>query len=107
VGFQRRFGIELQYLSSRLGEMAARMLAERAAGLFTLDVVIGGAQTQATVMWEAGMHDPIRPNGRRRVVGARRGALEARLNYFDTYEWQFTVETNSTSHGVIVQPAPP
>jgi len=59
--FERRYGIQLEYLSGRLGDMASRLLSERAAGLYTMDVAVGGAQTQATVMWDAGMHDPIRP----------------------------------------------
>src|SRR5438477_2660470 len=59
--FERRYGVQLEYLSGRLGDMASRLLTERAAGLYTMDVAVGGAQTQATVMWDAGMHDPIRP----------------------------------------------
>jgi ABC-type Fe3+ transport system substrate-binding protein len=59
--FERRYGIQLEYLSGRLGDMASRLLGERAARLYTMDVAVGGAQTQATVMWDGGMHDPIRP----------------------------------------------
>jgi iron(III) transport system substrate-binding protein len=59
--FERRYGIQLQYTAGRIGDMATRLVAERGAGVYSTDVAVGGAQTQATVMRAAGMHDPIRP----------------------------------------------
>lgn len=59
--FKERFGIEVEYLGGRRGELVVRLASERAAGVYTVDVVVGGAQTIATEFYPQKLIDPIRP----------------------------------------------
>jgi ABC-type Fe3+ transport system substrate-binding protein len=59
--FNARFGIVLEYIGARSSETAAKLRSERQAGLYTLDVVLGGAETMSTVLYPEGMLDPLRP----------------------------------------------
>ncbi len=59
--FKQRFGVEVEYLAGRRGDLITRLQSERAAGLYTVDVIVGGAQTIATGFYPQKMIDPIRP----------------------------------------------
>ncbi len=61
AAFKARFGITLEYLGGRSSESAARLRAERAAGVYTADVVLGGIQTMATILHREKMLDPLKP----------------------------------------------
>jgi iron(III) transport system substrate-binding protein len=61
AAFKARFGIPLEYLSARSTDAAARLRAERAAGLYTVDAAIAGIQTLATVFYQEKMLDPLKP----------------------------------------------
>jgi iron(III) transport system substrate-binding protein len=43
AAFKRRYGIDIEYLGGRAGELMARLEAERGAGQYTVDVLIAGA----------------------------------------------------------------
>jgi iron(III) transport system substrate-binding protein len=59
--FKERFGVEIEYLGGRRGDLVVRLASERAAGVYTVDVVVGGAQTIASEFYPQKMIDPIRP----------------------------------------------
>jgi ABC-type Fe3+ transport system substrate-binding protein len=59
--FKERFGVEVEYLGGRRGDLLSRLRAERAAGLYTVDVVVGGAASMATEFYPEGLIDPVRP----------------------------------------------
>lgn len=59
AAFKDRFGITIEYLGGRGGEIASRIIAEQQAGQYYFDVVIAG--TTAERLLEANMLDPIRP----------------------------------------------
>jgi iron(III) transport system substrate-binding protein len=59
--FKQRFGITLEYLGGRSAETATRLRAERQAGVQTIDVMIAGIQTMATILYREKMLEPIRP----------------------------------------------
>ncbi|MDB5728383.1 MAG: ABC-type Fe3+ transport system periplasmic component, partial [Noviherbaspirillum sp.] len=61
AAFKARFGITLEYLGGRSSEVASKLRAERASGLNTVDAMVGGAQTMATILYVEKMIDPIRP----------------------------------------------
>jgi iron(III) transport system substrate-binding protein len=61
AGFKARFGIEVEYIGGRRSDLVTRLQAERAAGVYTVDVVVGGADTIATQFYPQGMLDSIRP----------------------------------------------
>jgi iron(III) transport system substrate-binding protein len=57
---KQRFGVEVQYLSQNSSQVAARMQAERAAGQYTLDLMLSGADTAYTSMVANGWAEPLR-----------------------------------------------
>src|SRR5262249_51695477 len=61
AAFKERFGVTLDYLGGRSGDTATKLRAERLAGINTVDLMIGGIQTMATIMHREKMLDPLRP----------------------------------------------
>jgi iron(III) transport system substrate-binding protein len=61
AAFQKRFGVVVEYVGGRTSETAARLRAERKAGLYTVDVTIGGVQSMATIFHREKMLMPMRP----------------------------------------------
>jgi iron(III) transport system substrate-binding protein len=61
AAFKARYGITLEYLGGRSNEVAARLRSERGAGVYTVDVMIAGAQTMANILYPEKMLDPLRP----------------------------------------------
>jgi iron(III) transport system substrate-binding protein len=59
--FKARFGINLEYIGGPASAAAAKLRAERAAGIYTLDVTLAGIQTMATVYHREGLLDPVKP----------------------------------------------
>ena len=59
--FLARFGIPVEYLGSRGGAVAARLRVERRAGFNTVDVMIIGVRTAATIFYPEKVLDPLRP----------------------------------------------
>lgn len=61
--FRERFGVEMEYIAlpPNQGEFIERMIKERAAGLGTVDVLVGGAQSIYTVAYPERIMLPIRP----------------------------------------------
>ena len=61
VAFKKQFGINVEYLGGPGGIAAARLRAERSAGIYSTDVTLGAIQTLATVFYQERMLDPIKP----------------------------------------------
>ncbi len=59
--FKQRYGITLEYLAGRGSETATKLRTEHQAGAMTVDVVIAGIQTMATILYREKMLDPVRP----------------------------------------------
>jgi len=59
--FKARFGVNLEYIGGPASAIAAKLRAERAAGIYTIDVTLAGIQTMATVFHREGLLDPVRP----------------------------------------------
>ena len=59
--FKERFGIAVEHVAGRSSEIAARLRSERQAGVYTVDVFMGGIQTVATILYREKMLDPIKP----------------------------------------------
>jgi iron(III) transport system substrate-binding protein len=60
AAFKERFGVTLEYLGGRGNDVATRLRAERRAGLYTVDAILAGSQTMATILYREGMLDPLR-----------------------------------------------
>jgi iron(III) transport system substrate-binding protein len=61
AAFKARFGVNLEYIGGPASAAAAKLRAERASGVYTLDVTLAGIQTMATVYHREGLLDPIKP----------------------------------------------
>src|SRR5262245_726007 len=58
--FKERFGVDVEYLGGRSAELVTRVENERAVGLYTLDVHLGGGDT-IVGMYQNGWLAPVRP----------------------------------------------
>ncbi|MGH7844348.1 MAG: ABC transporter substrate-binding protein [Candidatus Binatia bacterium] len=56
--FTARYGIPVEYIGGSSGQIRTRLQAERTAGLFTIDALLGGVDP---VIYEDKMLDPLRP----------------------------------------------
>src|SRR6516225_2040436 len=61
AAFKARYGTAMEYVSARSTDAAARLRAERAAGIYAVDAALAGIQTMATVLHREKMLDPLRP----------------------------------------------
>jgi iron(III) transport system substrate-binding protein len=63
AAFRRRFGIDLEYFSpGDTASLLTRLEAERSAGQYTVDVIVGGANSIYTIAYPAKMLDPVKPH---------------------------------------------
>src|SRR5262245_54797414 len=61
AAFKARFGVTVEYLGGRSTEAGPKLRAERAAGVYTADVLFGGSDTMATVYYAEKMLAPLKP----------------------------------------------
>jgi iron(III) transport system substrate-binding protein len=62
AAFKERFGIDMEYIAlGSTADLLVKIEAERKAGLYTLDALLGGAQSLYTVAYPNGFLDPIKP----------------------------------------------
>jgi iron(III) transport system substrate-binding protein len=59
--FKERYGIDAKVLSAGASQSGARILAERRANLFNVDVAVQGANFGVNIMKPAGAFDPAEP----------------------------------------------
>jgi iron(III) transport system substrate-binding protein len=59
--FQKKYGIQIEYLSGRASDFGPRILTERRAGQYLWDIVLGGTTTILESLVPAGAADPIKP----------------------------------------------
>lgn len=59
--FKKRFGITMEYQSARGSESANKLRAERAAGIYTADAGLAGANTMFTIFYREKMLAPLKP----------------------------------------------
>src|SRR3990167_10758790 len=53
--FSKKYGIQLEFIAARGPEMSQKLLIERKAGLYTVDVYMGGANTPTVTLKQAGV----------------------------------------------------
>ncbi len=61
LAFEKKYGIKVEYLSSRSSTTGPKISAERKAGKFLWDVFVGGTTTALGVLMPEGMLDPLEP----------------------------------------------
>ncbi len=80
--FKDKHGIDLQFVTGRGTELLARARSERAAGVYTADVLMGGPTTALTFK-EAGALDPIEPTMILPEVKDLKAWIDGRFHFFD------------------------
>lgn len=58
--FRARFGVNMEYLGGSASAGVAKLRAERAAGIYSVDVTLAGIQSMATIYHRENLLDPIR-----------------------------------------------
>jgi iron(III) transport system substrate-binding protein len=61
AAFRNRFGIEMTYLAVNTSDLISKLVAERAAGTYTVDAMLAGAQSVYTVGYDNQMFEPLPP----------------------------------------------
>lgn len=61
AAFKQAYGIDVEYLSTSSSQVAARVQSERAAGQYTLDVMLAGSDTIYGTVLANGWLDPLKP----------------------------------------------
>lgn len=61
TNFKKRYGISVELLEAKGGELTTKLFAERRAGLFLEDLWLGGATTAITDLRPAGILAPLEP----------------------------------------------
>jgi iron(III) transport system substrate-binding protein len=59
--FKARFGVTVEYIGGRSAESAAKLRAEREAGIYSVDVALSGIQTMSTILYREKMLVPLKP----------------------------------------------
>jgi iron(III) transport system substrate-binding protein len=59
--FKNRFGVDVEYLGTTSQEFAIQAEKERAVGIYTVDVVLGGAAVMYPTIYGSGWLDPLPP----------------------------------------------
>ncbi|MBI4321459.1 MAG: extracellular solute-binding protein [Chloroflexi bacterium] len=101
--FQKRFGIQVEYLAVTGAEAASRLERERAAGAVSMDVSLTGAPS--TFGWvQAGWMEPVRDKLVLPEVTDTSIWLNRRLPFVDTEERYMFQLTSRKSGGVYINP---
>ncbi len=61
AAFKARFGIPVEYLSGRTSQIAARIRAERRAGLYSVDAFLATTNPMYLILYPEKALDPLRP----------------------------------------------
>ena len=59
--FTKRYGIEVDYVAGRSGNIVERVKIERASGVYSMDAYLPGSDTMFNVLYPEKMIDPLKP----------------------------------------------
>lgn len=60
AAFKKQFNINVSYLAGSSGQTAEKIRNERAAGIYSLDIFLAGANTMANVIYKSGWLDKLK-----------------------------------------------
>jgi iron(III) transport system substrate-binding protein len=61
AAFKKKFGVDLEFISTRTRQAAQRVIRESRAGVLSTDLISGGQSTLARVLYPKGLLAPIKP----------------------------------------------
>ncbi len=106
--FKEKFGLELEALSGRGSDVVAKILSERRADLFTVDVYISGPTSIYIDFKPKGALDPIEPALILPEVIDSKGWLDGKHYWGDedrmVYLWAASPESHVVINTTVVQP---
>jgi ABC-type Fe3+ transport system substrate-binding protein len=100
--FKKAFGIDVEYVGGRSSQQAERLSRERASGLYSMDVFIGGPDTMATRVFAEKMLDPIQPILIHPDVRDKSKWVKGKPWFFDAEEKYMLRLLDQVSHNVSV-----
>ncbi len=59
--FTARFGVPVEFLAGKSGQIAAKVRTERSSGIYSVDVYMAGASTTVNVLYAEKLLDPLKP----------------------------------------------
>ncbi|MBA2690000.1 MAG: extracellular solute-binding protein [Burkholderiales bacterium] len=59
--FTARFGIPVDFIAGKSGQIAGRVRTERSSGIYSIDVFMAGASTTINVLYAEKLIDPLKP----------------------------------------------
>lgn len=59
--FTSRYGIQVEFIAGRSGQIVERVRIERASGIYAMDVFMAGPDTSFNVLYAEKMIDPLKP----------------------------------------------
>jgi iron(III) transport system substrate-binding protein len=59
--FMKRYGIAVEYVAGRSGNIVERVKVERASGVYSIDAYLPGSDTMFNVLYPEKMIDPLKP----------------------------------------------
>jgi iron(III) transport system substrate-binding protein len=59
--FQKRYGIDVEYIAGSSSQIAGRVQTERASGIYSVDVYLAGATTTVNTLYPQKMVAPLKP----------------------------------------------
>jgi ABC-type Fe3+ transport system substrate-binding protein len=59
--FTKRYGIAVDFIAGKSGQIAERVKIERASGVYAMDIYLSGPDTQYNVLYAEKMIDPLKP----------------------------------------------
>jgi iron(III) transport system substrate-binding protein len=59
--FTKRYGIAVDFIAGKSGQIAERVKIERASGVYAMDAYLSGPDTQYNVLYPEKMIDPLKP----------------------------------------------
>src|SRR5689334_19093262 len=101
AAFKERFGVEIEYLGGRSSELQTRLRGERASGVSTVDVIVGGGDS-VTAMYNDGWFTPIRPQLVVPEVQNPNVYRNNRYPFLDPQDaYMFELEADVTGHWIV------
>ncbi len=102
--FKKRFGVDVEYLGGATSDLANRVRSEQAAGQYTVDVVIAGADTSYLVLHREQLIEPVRPHLIHPEALEPAAWKNGKVWFTDPEEQSIVRVSNQASLGIVVNP---
>lgn len=102
IVFKERFGIEIDYIGSTSSEFAVQAEKERAAGVYSVDIILGGAAVMYPTIYGNGWLDPLAPILTHPSVVDTSKWPGGKLDFMDPEQQYVLRIANSITHSIYI-----